>query len=476
MSYKTSKTIKIIIVFIIFIILCKIGYSSDKSESESILKNDHNTTQLQPIDSLYAKLLVDYYREFEKYTESIWPGMTLCPVCIYRYNGPAFLYKHPSPPPSFRELENGVWQGTQAELPIFGSTQATIQGVLTAICYYDSKEVLEDEFFAELFHEMHHVYQFNAMQSVMQRFDNPSQVITYPENPENDALKIYENRVLLQLLFSEDSKAFQDTLDLFFSIRQKRQSIIGNDYILFEKKAESVEGPAVYCQYRMLEKLLGEHKSNRQLNIAQSEFLLLLDKPAFGRDNLRMRLLMSGLAQCLILAKRTPGWQAEYFSGNMLLNDYFFSRLPAKLTAIPDVEDIKIHAGFHLKAIHENRQHMLYDFDHQKGIRVNLSFKSIPEVRGIDPMNAIALDEHTIFHNMLKLGKNEDYLTSLNNTTLAKIMMNVWMIKSVSFYLDERSQLSLDVGKIIINSHGLQMNWRGRITEQKGKEIIIELE
>jgi hypothetical protein len=119
---------------------------------------------------------------------------------------------------------------------------------------------------------------------------------------------------------------------------------------------------------------------------------------------------------------------------------------------------------------------MLYDFDHHKGIRVNLSFKSIPEVRGIDPMNAIALDEHTIFHNMLKLGKNENYLSSLNNTTLAEIMMNVWMIKSVSFYLDERGQLSLDAGKIIIDSSGLQMNWRGRITKENEKEVMIELE
>jgi hypothetical protein len=34
----------------------------------------------------------------------------------------------------------------------------------------------------------------------------------------------------------------------------------------------------------------------------------------------------------------------------------------------------------------------------------------------------------------------------------------------------------LDAGKIIINSPGLQMSWRGRITEEKGKEIIIELE
>jgi hypothetical protein len=159
-----------------------------------------SNAQLHAIDHLYANSLPGFYREIEANAEAIWPRMTLCPVCIYRRDGPAFLYKHLAPPPSFKNLGDGIWQGTQTELQLFGATQVPIQGMLTAIHEYGLRESSEAEFFAKLFHEMHHVYQRNSMPALPQRGDDPSHV-TYPEDVEKDALKIYENRLLVQLLY-----------------------------------------------------------------------------------------------------------------------------------------------------------------------------------------------------------------------------------------------------------------------------------
>jgi len=81
------------------------------------------------VDSYYLNSLVDFYKEAQNVSDSIWPGMKLSPVCIYRKNGPAFLYKHPNPPRSFKNIGNGIWQGSQSDLQLYGATQTKINGI-----------------------------------------------------------------------------------------------------------------------------------------------------------------------------------------------------------------------------------------------------------------------------------------------------------------------------------------------------------
>lgn len=78
---------------------------------------------LHRFDRLYARHLKAFYAEVEERASTIWPGMELCPVCIFRPNGPAFLYGHPDPPPSFSDVGDGLWLGDQAALQLFGATQ-----------------------------------------------------------------------------------------------------------------------------------------------------------------------------------------------------------------------------------------------------------------------------------------------------------------------------------------------------------------
>lgn len=429
------------------------------------------------IDQLYAGKLVSFYSEIERLAGVVWPEMKLCPVCIYRQGGPAFLYKHPNPPETFTSVGDGIWLGQQADLQLFGATPFDINGVLTAINHYDRKDQPLECFHAELFHEMHHVYQSNNMSPP--RWDDVALVITYPELVENDALKIYENRILAQLVLFDEPQIFQELLNNLYTCRLKRQTIIGDAHLDMEKRVESVEGPATYCQYKYLESRdkTGWDKTLFQ-TARQQEFFWLLCQPEYGRYHLRHRLLMTGLAQCLILSRQgIPNWQKEYFDGSLLLNDFFFTKLPASQAPIPENEDLKAAALFFLNQTQKDRSQRLIKFEHQEGIRVKAQFKTLPECQGIDPMNAEAMDAGVVMHNtMLKLGWGENAMSFLTGGVLTNIRSSVWEIESLEFFLEDREQLKIEGGMIVMNSEGRQLRWKGRIVSDSEKEISMELE
>ncbi|MCD4702667.1 MAG: hypothetical protein K8S24_12505 [Candidatus Aegiribacteria sp.] len=431
---------------------------------------------LQSYDQLYAGKLSSFYKEAENLAPVIWPGMKLCPVCIFRQGGPAFLHKHPSPPESFIHIGDDVWMGEQAELQLFGGTQADINGTLTAINYYDRCWLVES-FYAELFHEMHHVYQRNHMTSL--RTDNTALLVTYPEDVENDALKLFENRLLLQMALNGNPQPTGEMLNLLFSCREKRKGIIGNEYMETEKLAESVEGPATYCQYKYLQSRAAKAWDRTLFAVSkQADFLSELSKLSFGRRNLRLRLLMTGLAQCLILDNNNiPDWEQEYFDSDVLLNDFLFSRFPVKQVAIPDIDHLRAYSSYHLKNEKEEHQKHLHEFRNQNGICVEIAFKGIPECRGIDPMNIESVDENTLIHNtMLKLGKADNYLSFLTGGVISEIIDDLWQVSSVTFFLLSREQLKTENGTVIVNLGGRQLNWRGEIVNESERIISLELE
>jgi hypothetical protein len=83
---------------------------------------------------------------------------------------------------------------------LVGATQVEINGILTAIVDYGSDHYLtKDEVFAELFHELHHVYQRNHIENL--EYDNPAILLTYPEDYMNDGIKLYEQTLLYKMCF-----------------------------------------------------------------------------------------------------------------------------------------------------------------------------------------------------------------------------------------------------------------------------------
>lgn len=269
-----------------------------------------NTTL--PIDSLYLNKIEVFYKNADRLRSTAWPEMTLSPICVFRKNGPAFLYNHPTPPASFKKVKENLYMGTQEELQILGATQANINGVLTAINNYDLPHYSSpEEMFAELFHELHHTYQFNHISG--KKPDNPVTLLLYPENYQNDALKIAEQKLLYSLCFCDNKKEFKELLTKINHIRLLRETIIGKTFIEYEKDVESLEGPAFYCQYRYYKEFASDSKALIN-NFIQKEFFGILNTPYYGRENLRFRHLASGMAMCYILDKYKQDWKKEYYS------------------------------------------------------------------------------------------------------------------------------------------------------------------
>ena len=432
---------------------------------------------LHRFDRLYARHLKAFYAEVEERASTTWPGMELCPVCIFRPNGPAFLYGHPDPPPSLFDVGDGLWLADQAALQLFGATQAEIGGVLTAINSYDLQDYPLELFYAELFHEMHHVYQRNRMPSF--RYDDPALLVTYPEIVENDALKLLEGGLLLQMVLGHDQQTLADKINTFFSARDKRQQIIGSQYLDMEKRAESMEGPAVYCQYRYLQSRQQTSWDRALFTVARyHEFLSGLTRLMVGRQELRSRLLMTGLAQCLILAKcDIPNWEQAYVDSDALLSDFLFDQLPIRRTIIPETDELRAYASYYLEREQEERQRRVEALEDQDGIRVEVSFGTTPECRGIDPMTAEAIDPNTVIHNtMLKLGRDDNLLSFLDGGVVAETGENVWEVHSLVLFLKNREQLEIGAGIASVNLDNRHMRWRGEITYESEGKVFLKLE
>jgi len=322
---------------------------------------------------------------------------------------------------------------------------------------------------------MHHVYQRNFIGSSI--FPDEAFLVTYPEIPENEALKIKENEILLRLLFEDDSTAFQDNLNLFYSIRKRREKIIGAEYMEYKKETESVEGPAVYCEYRFLKAIKGTDNSSKLSTIfLYGKFLFPLTRLKFGRNNLRDRLLNTGLVQCLILSKNEPNWKKEYYESGLLLNDFFFKKLPAHEVDIPAIPSLLAYASHFVSEEKQKRQKRFNDFESQEGVHIDIIFKTFPEIKGFDPMNAEGIDSNTVIHNgMLQLGKKENFL-SLDGNVCTKVKESVWMVQSLFFFIDNKHQLKVKDGYISLDIPGKRIKWTGRIVSKKEEQITIELE
>jgi hypothetical protein len=180
----------------------------------------------------------------------VWPGMTIGPYAIFRIGGPVFLKNHPAPPAGAKPLEADIYEFNQSAYALLGTSQTEINHYLTAHNNYGQPQYVSvNQFYSEVFHELHHVYQRTVVKTVP--FDNPAELLTYPEDYRNDAIRQYEDELLLSMLQGAPLK-FQENLNRFFSSRLLRENMISKTYLDYENSVESCEGPATYCDNNTL--------------------------------------------------------------------------------------------------------------------------------------------------------------------------------------------------------------------------------
>ena len=426
-----------------------------------------------PIDSLYLSKIEEFYKNAEQFSNKAWPGMTLSPICIFRKNGPAFLYNHPNPPETLKKIRDNLYMGTQAELQILGATQANINGISTAINSYDLADYsCPEEAFAELFHEMHHAYQFKSVVPNIKP-DDPVTLLLYPENYKNDALKIAEQKLMFSLCFCDDEKEFKELLNQINNIRVKRETIIGEKFIDYEKDVESLEGPAFYCQ-SLYYKEYATGNNTLKNNYIQKEFFGVLNTPYYGRDKLRYRHLGSGIAMCYILDKYKQNWKKEYYSSKMKLYDYFTSQFNIEKPISPEIEIDYALSKFHTQLLIDNHTKNLNQFYDQGGIKITLKFKNTPQFRGFDPMNAEAINDSTVLHStLLKLGRNNNELFITSWPVITHFNDQIWYVNSIVLFVPEKEVELIDNNRIVVKNENVTINWEGTIETKSESDVLV---
>jgi hypothetical protein len=425
----------------------------------------------EAVDTVFLNSLSTFSKKIEAAKETIWPDMKLGAYCIFRQDGPAFLINHSSPPEDAKLINNNIYLLKQSDYQLFGATQTLINGVLTAHNDYGQQFYSSiNQFYAELFHELHHVYQRTYIKEL--KFDNPADLLTYPEYEKNFALKQYENTLLLEML-SDPPEKFKQNLDQFFTCRNRREEMIGSKYVDYEKGAESIEGPAMFCEYQFM-KLSSSYADEEYIH---HRYFYSLTEPFYSRNNLRGKCLLTGLAQCLILSKHFKNWESEYYSSGLFLYDYFIKKLSPHETTLPDITYDLAKAKY-FTAI-EKQKHSLnfQSFNKQPGIKLVLSFKEYPEFRGFDPMHAEAVNDSTIIHStILSLGKAENIINIINYRVISVIADQIWFVKSVEIFVPEDS-IRFEDNKLIVSMNSVvEMKWSFLNKVMNGNDYFITLE
>ncbi|MBT1709448.1 hypothetical protein KK062_14490 [Fulvivirgaceae bacterium PWU5] len=420
-----------------------------------------------PLDSTYLANLATFSKNAHSLASEIWPGMKIGPFCIFRVNGPAYIMNHPAPPEA-RLLHDSIYSFKQSDYALAGTTQTPINNHLTAHNNYGQPMYVSvNQFYAELFHELHHVYQRTAIKQL--KFENLADLLTYPEDPHNDALRQYENEALLEMLLGPAEK-FNENLNRFYSCRTLRKAIIGEKYSSYEKSVESAEGPATYCEYAYMKKY---STTATEQEFIHKRFYYSLTDPTYGREGLRNKHLLSGMAQCIILTRRFKNWQTEYYNSGMPLNDFFFSKLPAKQVKLPTLASYEAKAQYFTTQEKEKHAQNLAAFNSQPGRKITLIFKTQPEFRGFDPMHAEAVNDSLIIHStLLKLGKGTNSFTAINQSALTRINKQVWSVKRVTFFVPDGA-VKYENQVFTCTDKTVSVQWEYSKLEESGNGYIV---
>jgi len=426
---------------------------------------------LEPIDSIYLNALPQFTQNIAHITSHVWPGMTIGPYAIFRIGGPVFLKNHPEPPASAKPLKDGVYEFSQSEYALLGTSQTEINHYLTAHNNYGQPQYISiNQFYSEVFHELHHVYQRTVVKTV--QFDNPAELLTYPEDYRNDAMRQYEDELLLAMLQGPPLQ-FQENLNRFFSSRLLRQTIIGKAYLDYEKSVESCEGPATYCEYSYMKAFASTPQEQQYI---QKRFFEMLIEPTYGRDGLRNKRLLSGMIQCLLLDRKFKNWQPEYYRSGLSLSGFFFSKFKPRQSQLPNLA-VYLAKAKYFTAIEKDKHSInLESFNNEGGLKITLLFKSPPEFRGFDPMHAEAVSDSLILHTtLLKLGKGANYLTAANERTATLVKGSIWTVKSVTFFVQD-GKISLENNTLKYDGQHIQVNWHYTAETKTGNAYLITME
>ncbi|MGD9161977.1 MAG: hypothetical protein PVG39_26435 [Desulfobacteraceae bacterium] len=430
-----------------------------------------NAAEIDSIDSIYLDEMPQFYNNVKKLADKVWPGMKIGPFCAFRLNGPAFIMNHPDPPEQAKKLNSNVFIFSQTDYNLMGATNTKINGLLTAHNDYGNDTCgTVNQFYSELFHELHHIYQLKYVKNL--RFDNPAILLTYPEEIRNDAIKQYEYEVLLDMV-NGSPENFQENVNRFFTCRKLRRQLIDEKYIEYEKAVESAEGPAVFCEYLYMKEYSSSETDKEYI---RKRFFYSLVEPAYGRNRLRARYLLTGFVQCMMLSKHVKGWQEEYYGSGQTLNDYFFSKFIPTETELPDLSSYVAKAEYFTGIEQQKHVKSLRAFESQDGARIKLVFNKFPGFKSFDPMHAEALTDTLILHTtVLKLSNGDNRLCIINHKAATSIADQIWFVKNVILFVP-KDAVRFENDRLKCKFENVEIDWKMLNRSESENTLLVNLE
>lgn len=320
----------------------------------------------------------------------------------------------------------------------FGSTVIKYNDKYMAI--WDIKTLKPNTSYEKLYsgivHEMFHCYQNEIGDK---RYPNEVMAVNYPSNKENITLRTLERKYLLRAVFERDIEEKNKLISQFISYREKRKDIIG-DYLDYELGLESMEGTAMYVEYKgFLEK-----------SLLPREFVLSkygLDLSDYPKDlkKLRPSCYSAGVFICLLLDKLVPDWKVEYIQSQKFLYDILKGNIKLVQNSV-SIEDYSI--GEYLIQI--DKVSRFREINKVKsGKKYKIILRGDMGLAGFDPMNIVKYKDKILHKHFIKIRTNDkEYF--IKGSATCKHKDSFWKVEEVEIYTNKEPVIY--DGKLVIGN------------------------
>ncbi|MTD32064.1 hypothetical protein [Planomicrobium sp. YIM 101495] len=373
-------------------------------------------------------MAVEYVKEVKELLAcvdfgAIWDDFRAVPFAIYDERE-FFLSEDLRPSLDVSDAGDGVYRGKVDER-FAGNTAAQIGDHVLAI--WDASTIGEysrTQLAAYLAHEMFHAHQFAYREK---RFPNELLGAAYPLTVENLHLRFIEREFLLGACTAGTEEEKREALSIFFALRKERERLIG-EFLAYEKAVESVEGTAVYVEYRSFVQL-------QDSPVPVEKYLA--DYRNTDKEQLKIRgaTYSQGMLLALLADALLGDWKADFVKDSAFLSDFLEQRLTLSKPEL-DVESLKEKLlaekeGFSASIAEweRERDEAFAAFERHKGL---CRIEGAVKVKGIDPMNLLKRGDEVIHRNFLKIDRGNG-VELLEGPLKAKIGDSLFDVKWIEW-------------------------------------------
>ena len=324
----------------------------------------------------------------------IWPGYAVTPFMLY--NDAFQVAVGDQWPSRFQEAQPGIFvaQGTDPQL--MGSTALMYDNRMIAIWDTRSWSNTPDTAIAAggIAHEMFHAYQM----AHQWHYSNDAILCAYPHSTESTTLVLAENTLLADTLHANDAD-LRILLTQLARLRTQRTVMIGDVYMEYDMRVESMEGTAAFVEICMQAAVSGQTHA-----ICGQRYADMLQKTDDLLKRYRHRCYAAGLMLCLAADRLVPDWRSCW-NGTMsplftwLMDETHINAAETNEALIP-LQQLQ-QASVLVNAYRQENQAALDEYITQPTITLEGNLA----LTGFDPMNIVCVGNRCLhIHGRVRLG------------------------------------------------------------------------